>query len=63
MRRVRTAVLLAPTLVAACAGGPDRQTLGALREMEPDVKEVQAKISRTWREGERSRLQCQITYK
>lgn len=45
MRRVRTAVLLAPTLFVACAGGPDRQTLGGLRDVEPDVTEVQLENS------------------
>jgi tetratricopeptide (TPR) repeat protein len=41
MRRARTAVLLAPTLLVACAGDPDRHTLAELRAVEPDVTEVQ----------------------
>ncbi len=45
MRRARTAVLLAPTLVVACAGGPDGHTLGELREVEPDVREVRVENS------------------
>ena len=37
MRRLRTALLLAPALAAACAGNPDRRTLAELRDVEPDV--------------------------
>jgi tetratricopeptide (TPR) repeat protein len=40
MRGSRTALLLAPTLVAACAGNPDRRTLAELHDVEPDVTEV-----------------------
>jgi tetratricopeptide (TPR) repeat protein len=40
MRCARTALLLAPTLAAACAGNPDRHTLAGLRDVEPDVGEV-----------------------
>ena len=35
-----SALLLAPILVVACAGNPDRQTLAQLREVEPDLAEV-----------------------
>jgi len=45
MRRVRTTLFLAPILVGACAGNPDRRTLAALRDVEPDVKEVQVESS------------------
>jgi TolA-binding protein len=41
MRCARTALLLAPALIAACAGNPDRDTLAKLRNVEPDVTEVQ----------------------
>jgi len=41
MRGARTALLVAPALVAACAGNPDRHTLAELRHVEPDVTEVQ----------------------
>lgn len=40
MRCTRTALLLAPALVAACAGSPDRRTLAGLHDVEPDVTEV-----------------------
>ncbi|UCE85134.1 MAG: tetratricopeptide repeat protein [Deltaproteobacteria bacterium] len=40
MRGTRTALLLAPALVA-CAGNPDRHTLAELHDMEPDMTEVQ----------------------
>jgi TolA-binding protein len=40
MRCTRTAWLLAPTLVVACAS-PDRYTLAELRSIEPDMMEVQ----------------------
>ena len=40
MRRTRTACLLVPTLVVACAS-PDRHTLADLRNVEPDMTEVQ----------------------
>jgi TolA-binding protein len=40
MRCTRTALLLAPTLAAACAGNPDRHTLAELRDVRPDVAEV-----------------------
>ena len=45
MRRLRTALLLAPALVAACAGDPDRRTLAELRDVEPDVTEVRVENS------------------
>ena len=45
MRRLRTALLLAPVLAAACAGDPDRRTLGELRDVEPDVTEVRVENS------------------
>ena len=45
MRCARTALLLAPILVAACAGNPDRHTLAELRDVEPDVTEVQVENS------------------
>jgi TolA-binding protein len=45
MRCARTALLLAPTLAAACAGNPDRHTLAELRGVEPDVTEVQVENS------------------
>jgi TolA-binding protein len=41
MRGVRTALLLAATLAAACAGNPDRHTLAELHGVEPDLTEVQ----------------------
>ena len=37
----RTALLLAPALVVACAGNPDTRTLADLRRVEPEVTEVQ----------------------
>ena len=45
MARLRTALLFAPALVAACAGDPDRRTLAELRRMEPDVSEVRVENS------------------
>ena len=45
MRCTRTALLLASALVAACAGNPDRLTLAELRNVEPDVMEVQVESS------------------
>jgi tetratricopeptide (TPR) repeat protein len=45
MRRSRTALLLAPNLVAACAGSPDRHTLARLRDVDPDVAEVRVENS------------------
>ncbi len=45
MRRARTALLLAATLVVACAGNRDRYTLAELRDVEPDVTEVQVENS------------------
>ena len=41
MGRARTAWLLAPWLVGACAGNPARYTLAHLHDVEPDVTEVQ----------------------
>ncbi len=41
MRTTRTALFLAPILVAACAGSPDRHTLAGLQQVEPDLSEVQ----------------------
>src|SRR5262245_8527351 len=40
MHRARTALLLAPSLAAACAGNPDRRTLAELHGVEADVREV-----------------------
>ena len=40
MRLARTAWVLAPAFVAACAGNPDRHTLGELQSREPDMTEV-----------------------
>src|SRR5262245_7487975 len=45
MRHVHTAVLLAPTLLVACAGGPGRHTLAELHGVEADVTEVQVENS------------------
>jgi tetratricopeptide (TPR) repeat protein len=45
MCRARKALLLAPTLVGACAGNPDRQTLAELRSVEPDLAEVRVENS------------------
>ncbi len=45
MLRLRTALLLAPALLAACAGDPDRRTLAELRSVEPDVSEVRVENS------------------
>ncbi|MBW1686701.1 MAG: tetratricopeptide repeat protein, partial [Deltaproteobacteria bacterium] len=45
MRCSRTALFLASTLVGACAGNPDRHTLAELRDVEPDVMEVQVESS------------------
>lgn len=44
-RRVLTTLLLASAVVAACAGDSDRRTLAELREVEPDVQEVQVENS------------------
>jgi tetratricopeptide (TPR) repeat protein len=41
MRRLVVPIALAPVLVAGCAGNPDRQTLAELRNVRPDVQEVQ----------------------
>lgn len=41
MRHFRTVWILAPALLAACAGNPDRHTLAELRDAEPDMREVQ----------------------
>ncbi len=40
MRRARTILLLAPILMAACAGNPDRHTLARLRHVEPEMTEI-----------------------
>ena len=40
MRQTRTLFLLAATLLTACAGNPDKRTLGELRDVEPDLMEV-----------------------
>ena len=45
MLRLRTVLLLAPALLAACAADPDRRTLAELRSVEPDVSEVRAENS------------------
>src|SRR5258705_1001986 len=44
-RGTHTTWLLAPALVAACAGNPDRQTLAKLHSVEPDVSEVKVENS------------------
>jgi TolA-binding protein len=41
MRCARTVLLLLPTLVAACAGNPGKNTLANLHGVEPDMTEVQ----------------------
>jgi cellulose synthase operon protein C len=41
MRGALTARLLAPAILAACAGNPDRHTLAELESKEPDMTEVQ----------------------
>ncbi len=41
MGRARIAWLLAPWIVGACAGNPDRHTLAELHGVEPDLTEVQ----------------------
>ncbi len=45
MRRARKALLPAATLAVACAGNPDGHTLAELRNVEPDVTEVQVENS------------------
>ena len=40
MRRLTIILLLASSLLAACAGNPDKRTLAVLRKVEPDVSEV-----------------------
>src|SRR5262245_7831397 len=40
MHRARTALLLAPSLAAACAGNPDRRTLAELHGVPADTREV-----------------------
>src|SRR5262245_48489403 len=45
MRRTRTVVLLAPSLLAACAGGSDGHTLAELRRVRPDLTEVRVEDS------------------
>jgi tetratricopeptide (TPR) repeat protein len=40
MRGTRTAPALAATLAVACAGAPERHTLGELRSVEPDMTEM-----------------------
>ena len=41
MRRLAIPLVLAPVLVAGCAGHPDKGTLAELRNVRPDVKEAQ----------------------
>jgi tetratricopeptide (TPR) repeat protein len=41
MRRLAIPLALAPVLMSGCAETPDRQTLAELRNMQPDVQEVQ----------------------
>ena len=41
MRRLSLPVVLVPVLVAGCAGNPDKETLAALRNVRPDVQEMQ----------------------
>jgi len=45
MRHARTALLLLPALVAGCASNPDRHTIAELRDVEPDMSEVQVENS------------------
>jgi outer membrane protein assembly factor BamD (BamD/ComL family) len=45
MRRIRTVLLLVPSLAAGCAGRPDGHTLAELRSVEPDMTEVQVENS------------------
>jgi len=45
MRCDRAALLLVPVFAAACAGSPDRGTLADLREVTPDMREVQVENS------------------
>ena len=41
MRPARMALMLAPVIVAACAPNPDKRTLAQLRNVQPQIKEVQ----------------------
>jgi hypothetical protein len=41
MRCASTALLVAPILLVACAGNPDRHTLSELRNVAPDMADVQ----------------------
>ena len=41
MRRLAIPMVLAPVLVAGCAANPDKRTLAELRNVRPDVQEVQ----------------------
>jgi TolA-binding protein len=45
MRDLRTLLLFAPLVAAACAGGADRRTLADLRGVEPDMSEVRVENS------------------
>ena len=45
MRCSCTVLLLSPILVGACVGNPDKHTLAELRNVEPDVREVQVESS------------------
>jgi tetratricopeptide (TPR) repeat protein len=40
MRLTLTALLVAPAVLAACAGNPDKRTLAELRSVEPDVTDI-----------------------
>jgi hypothetical protein len=44
-RWARATLFVAPTLAAACAGDPDRQTLAKLHAVEPDLREVKVENS------------------
>ncbi|MEX2149212.1 MAG: tetratricopeptide repeat protein [Steroidobacteraceae bacterium] len=41
MRRISLPLLLAPVLIAGCAGQPEKGTLAELRNVRPDVQEAQ----------------------
>ena len=40
MSLARTALVLAPALLTACLGNPDRRTLAELPRVEPDMTEI-----------------------
>jgi TolA-binding protein len=45
MRRIHTALLVAPSLALACAANPNRHTLEELRGVEPDLAEMRVENS------------------